>query len=69
MPESYTGATIFVSLIFQFDIIIVIPEAEVPDPNFFYESLHQLLRLLLLILMVQTHFWPAVSVHSFLMAE
>lgn len=53
------------SLVSLFDITsIVVLDPEVLDSKIFYESLHQQLRLLLLMLMVLTHFQPTTLVHA-----
>ena len=59
------GLTIFkMSFISSFDIINFVPDIEAQDPNIFYEFLHQLLRLLLLILMIPTHLFLTFLINA-----
>ena len=73
--EFLRDLTIFmISLIWSFDIIsVVVPESERPrilDPKIFFdEFLHLLLIFPLLILMVSSHIWSMVWVHSLSMAN
>ena len=47
----------------SFTSLFNIVSAVIPDLTMFYELQHQSLRLLLLILMISTHFWPIVWIH------